>query len=517
MESQLPPTPGRGRSRFSKALPVPPPEPKTLGLASTLQTKYSSSAASTPRYSPLPALPSGVLPPKKTIPRRPIGGAQPSSLKMPSRKSSSSSLYSDTPGLPGNESVDGDKGRENERSSSSLTSPVSEDDILSFYGSVEQTSSPSNILSNPSSGLQKSPPRPELWRRRSVKSDKSISLTELKLDKSNGSTASPPSRTQLPSDRALPAIPFALPRSKASTGIPGRKPVPLRPAPPQPTAMGNNLAKLKQKQSNGALADSISKSDVQTLADNDITAANQQSFTLPLHRSPTPEAEKMDMMKSEEASAPKVLSPAPPHTPPDDATAGAPLVPQKSRARRPLGEATMFSTSKNRSDLTIDSTSGASSTTTIRPMPERSTSQPQQQQQPNPQFFQPQPPFTLPPLQSPPPTQTLPPAPTTTSTPATSPPPPANIYFPTIPSKAPEGTYFQPPALDIVHLNCFHNHRTMRPSQNKIYPVLCMVCQKPDPNTHWKCTWKGFEDVSRSNWGWELELEIELNRARGVG
>ncbi|KAH8815679.1 hypothetical protein F5884DRAFT_188517 [Xylogone sp. PMI_703] len=519
MESLLPPTPGRGRSRYSKALPVPPPAPKLPGLASTLQTPYSASLETTPRYSPLPPLPSDAPPPKRNIPRRPIGGGVKPTLSvdtMPSRESTSSSVYSDTPGLPGSASISSDKARENDPGSS-LTSPVSEDDILSLYTSVEQTS-PSNILSSPTSGLQKSPPRPEIWRRRSVKSDKNITVSDLKIEKSNGSTASPP---QPPAERELPPAPFQLPRSKASTALPGRKPVPLRPAPPQPTTMGGSLAKLRKKLSSNALADTFSsKSSPQSLATEQNVPTDQQSFTLPLHRSPTPEAEKTDL-KSEQASIPKVLSPAPPHTPPEDATPTAtaaptaqpaPIVPQKSRARKPLGEATMFSKVKSMSDLSISSSNSGtatSSASTIRPMIPSSTTPPLPQQ------TSPAPTSPLPPI---PPasisTSNLPlqlRAPSNPSTPAaTSPSTPAQgqtqaqaqfpaqqqqpapkIVFPTIPAKdkAPEGTFFAPPPLNVVHFSCYHGHKVMRPSQNKMYPLLCMTCRKADPANHSRCAW----------------------------
>lgn len=463
IEPQLPPSPGRGRSRFSKALPVTP-APKALGLSSTLQTKYSSSSTTTtmsePRFAPLPALPPDALPPKRSLPRRPIA-SKPSPEKVLSRKSSSSSVYSDKPGLPGDDFDGGDNGRYRES--------VSADDILGFYGDAEQTSpqtSPRNTLLSSPSGLQKSPPRPEIWRRRSQKSDKDLSVAELKLENSNGSTASPPS-IKPPVDRALPPVPFELPRSKASTG---RKPVPLRPAPPQPTTMGNNLAKLKKKLSSNALAGAFIKQDSPVQPDEDTTKVTQPFTLPPLNRSPTPEADKMDG-KTEGASIPQTLSPALPHTPPEDAT---PLVPQKSRARKPLGEATMFSGFRNKSDLTINSSSEAS-TVTIKPTIEA--------------------PPSLPDLDlaaiSAAPDAPLPPLPSQeaklSTPPITSPPPQAK--FPRTSPKTSPGTSIPAPALDVVHFECYQNHKMMRSSQNKVCPVACMVCQKTNPDTHWKCDW----------------------------
>ncbi|KFZ12267.1 hypothetical protein V502_07186 [Pseudogymnoascus sp. VKM F-4520 (FW-2644)] len=165
-----------------------------------------------------------------------------------------------------------------------------------------------SISSTTSSG------RPELWRRRSQRSDRSVKITDLKLAKSNGFTASQPLRnTAAVSDAPqipLPAIPRKAPQRPA-VGLPSRptqfitekslqsngqpeqgarqyshpttqysqlatgpapynlpatqsqdnqeqtqpfttkqsvrKPVPLRPAPPQPETMGGRLSNFRNK------------------------------------------------------------------------------------------------------------------------------------------------------------------------------------------------------------------------------------------------------------------------------
>lgn len=168
-----------------------------------------------------------------------------------------------------------------------------------------------SISSTTSSG------RPELWRRRSQRSDRSVKITDLKLAKSNGFTASQPLRNTTAASDApqipLPAIPRKAPQrpERPAVGLPSgpaqfiteksvqsnarpdqgarqyshpttqysqlatgpvpynlpamqsqdnqeqtqpfttkdsvRKPVPLRPAPPQPETMGGRLSNFRNK------------------------------------------------------------------------------------------------------------------------------------------------------------------------------------------------------------------------------------------------------------------------------
>jgi hypothetical protein len=86
MASTLPETPGRGRSRFSKALPTAPRENSPVSMKSNL------------RHSPLPPLPKDAMPPRMSIPRRPVGGSKIDHARAPSM-ASVSSVYSDSHGL----------------------------------------------------------------------------------------------------------------------------------------------------------------------------------------------------------------------------------------------------------------------------------------------------------------------------------------------------------------------------------------------------------------------------------
>jgi len=86
MASTLPETPGRGRSRFSKALPAAPRQSSPSSMKSNL------------RHSPLPPLPKDAMPPRMSIPRRPVGGSKIDHARA-SSMASVSSVYSDSPGL----------------------------------------------------------------------------------------------------------------------------------------------------------------------------------------------------------------------------------------------------------------------------------------------------------------------------------------------------------------------------------------------------------------------------------
>lgn len=314
---------------------------------------------------------------------------------------------------------------------------------------------PTSTLASPASGFQASPPRPEIWRRRSVKSDRSIVVPELKLNKSNGSTASPP--RQPPPDRELPSLPPQLPRS-----LQGRKPVPARPAPPQPdlSGMGNKLSKLKDKNNRGS---SESSEDVQP----------QSQAYPPFKRLPTPEYLKTD---KQQPMTPQVLSPASPETPPID----PPAVPQKSEWRstsqNTLVPESVLANTTNRPNLLSSHSRDTSETLTI-------TSEPQVMRSPQPQkaytarILTPQP---SPPLE------------TDKTSPLALPSPAATnlaIKFPKPSTPATPGTVFQGPELGIVHFECYQNHKLMRSSKNTVCPTACMVCRKKELGPRWRCSW----------------------------
>lgn len=422
MSSNFPTTPGRGRSRFSKMLPQPPEE-------KSLSTEKKMIAPSL-LQSALPPLPeaSKVV----AIPRRPVG-AQTKHSKTPSI-ASVSSVYSDGPGLSRSLSNGSSYNTRDSLSGVDSTPPLPPKDHQKT-----QVMSPSpTILASPLSSLHSSPSRPEIWRRRSVRSEKGINFPELKLDKSNGSTASPPGRQEQPARAQIP-------RSLA-----GRRPIPARPAPPQPDLMGNKLAKLKNK--------SLEES---TETGND-EAPNP--FTSP-KRLPTPE-----YLRTDEAQplTPQVMSPLSPATPPEEQ---APEVPSKSEAR--LNVAYVLLNATNRQNLLSTHSRETSETLTI-------TSEPPVMKSPQPKKA-----FAamIPTLQLSPSKASPLPLPCPISPPAG-----LGINLLTFPPYT-EGAVLPGLPLSNIHLDCYQAHKFMRSSRNTLCPIACMVCEKKDAEMRWKCTW----------------------------
>ncbi|KAH9222844.1 hypothetical protein DL95DRAFT_380608 [Leptodontidium sp. 2 PMI_412] len=460
MYSPSPSTPGRGRSRFSKVLPVPP------GELATASEKSPAASTSRSLRTDLPPLPSDAVKAPMAIPRRPVGGGVGGEVKneRPARAASIasvSSVYSDSPGvsrslsdssrkdsLSGVDSEGGptpplppkDKDRENQNQNQN-------------YGEKPQTTHKlsSNSISSFDNALQPT----EIWRRRSAKSDHSIVFSDLRLQKSNGSTASPPRRQEQPTERPH------LPRS-----ITGRKPVPARPAPRQPEFMGNKISKLRKK---GSREDSS--------YDEAPAPAPPQPYDS-VQRLPTPEYLKAD---KQQPITPSILSPVSPFTPPDDKP---PLVPRKSESRS-------LAISHGSSDATIVAPTA--------PTPENDppvrngllaahfrdgsgsliiTSESVVMSSPQPQK----------PLAA---SRILTPQPSSGKTSPLSLPSPAShaAYFPTVQSPAAQGTIFQGPALDLVHFDCYQSHKLMRGSNNRVCPVSCMMCQRQDTDKRWRCTW----------------------------
>lgn len=457
MYSPFPSTPSRGRSRFSKVLPTPP-------VDSSVAAESSPAPALTSRAvrTDLPTLPcEAVKAPKMAIARRPVGGVG-GEVKLPARTTSIasvSSVYSDSPGLSRSLSDSSTKdslsGIDSEDGPTPPLPPKDKDGRNQDEG--PQTAN--KVSPNSISSLNNSPQRPEIWRRRSAKSDRSIVFPDLKLQKSNGSTASPPRRQEQQND------PKQLPRSLA-----GRKPVPLRAAPPQPDFMGNKISKLRKRGS----SESSSKDEGPT------QPAPQQYSTGP--RLPTPDYVKTDR---QQPLTPNVLSPVSPFTPPDDKP---PLVPRKSESRsqassqRSGSEATIVAPThesvpqiKSPTKENLFSSQGhtrdTSDTLTI-------TSEPAVRLSPQPQR----------------PTATariLTPQPSPDKTSPLSLPSPVSHaqYFPTIQSPAARGTIFPGPALTLVHFDCYQYHKFMRSTNNRTCPVACMICERKDSEMRWRCAW----------------------------
>ncbi|TVY29161.1 hypothetical protein LHYA1_G002706 [Lachnellula hyalina] len=441
MASILPETPGRGRSRFSKALPTAPRDTSPISMKSNL------------RHSPLPPLPKDAMLPSMSIRRRPVGASKNEQTNTPSI-ASVSSVYSDSPRSVSDSSRISRESLSGGDSESGPTPPLPQKDEQREEV-AKPVESPIHILANPSAGFVSSPPRPEIWRRRSVRSDKSIRFPDLKLEKSNGSTTSPPERQGPPPERSLPAIPFALPKST------GRKPVPARPAPPQPEFMGNKLSKLKEKHARNKSNASISKEEGVITKDGGAQNGTGSLQNSPFTRLPTPDYQDTDTQRT---ATPRGLSPRTPHTPPGEAT---PELPSRSESRlMSNGNA-----NASRPNFLTTHTRESSETLTI-------TSEPRVTRSP-----QPQKPFTTSKILTPQP------SPSSLSSPPLTSPLPSKIHFPTQGPPAPPGKIFPGAPLSIVQLQCYQSHRFMRSTKNTMCPTACMVCQRQDRDIRWRCSW----------------------------
>jgi hypothetical protein len=449
--------PAPGRSRFSKALPPPPP-PANLNKPQPQPMKTSV-------HSPLPPLP----PPKMTmaIPRRPVGG--PSQHAKMRSVDSASSTYSDTPGFSRSTSTGSYQTKDSLNAVDSAldtTPPLPPKD--------NESENPLQIpLASPISNLNYSPPGPELWRRRSQKSDKGIAFAELNLSKSNGSTANPTEKEQ-----PARSLPSQLPRSQ------GRKPLPVGDIASTLEQMGNKLSKLKLHGKDDKKGSKEHKGELKYTTNN-VESPGQK-------RLPTPEYVKNDV---QQPLTPRVISP---ETPPNEYVSPVELTPPIEHASdtpRRSDSQTTTTDSRREPDISslAPSTDAAlaqstvpssfvsthsrepSDTLTITSQAPIRTPQPQKTVTTS--FF----------------TSQLSP---TTNSPQVSPilPSPHNVVnglprFPTLPSPAPPGTVLPGAPLDVTHFECYQAHRYMRSSRNELCPVACMVCQKREGGQRWRCAW----------------------------
>ncbi|KAH8590015.1 hypothetical protein B0O99DRAFT_692044 [Bisporella sp. PMI_857] len=430
----LPETPQRGRSRFSKALPTPP---------TNFDNKDNQELIGTRIYSPLPPLP---IPKMATavISRRPVPDGRTAHAATASI-ASVSSVYSDSPGFSRSlsESSQGTKDTPSGIDSETAITPK-----LPPKDTPRQ--SPSDLSNILAPGFQPSPPRTELWRRRSVKSEKAIAFPELKLQNSNGSTASPPRKE-------LPTIPTELPRS-----LGGRKPVPIRKAPPQPDTMGmgNKLSK-KLEEKVAKLKDNVKKSPRSPWSSKESPTVVQPSSG----RLPTPEYQKTD---GHQPPTPNILSPISPETPPNDVP---PQIPSKSESRilangSLLPNQATFSLRSNSSAPTVNAASVE--TSNLIPLPMLEANEPLTITSEAPVMRSPQPKKAFPTkILTPEPS----PSPIKTTTPSYHDRSPSAMPFPTVAVPAAAGTIFPGLPLDVTHFRCFTSHSNMRRTKNVCCPV----------------------------------------------
>ncbi|CZT13455.1 uncharacterized protein RAG0_16957 [Rhynchosporium agropyri] len=454
MFSTFPTTP-RGRSRSSKVLLTPPGEKSAAVMSPATLTSRSL-------RTDLPPVSSDAVKAPVIIVRRPVGGdglsgnTETENSAGTASTGSVSSKYSDSPGF--SQSPSGSSAKEDSVScvdSADRPMPQLSAEDKEQQNSDEEQQTKSHKLSSASISSFEAALNPtEIWRRRS----ESVAFPDLKLQKSNGSTASPLKRQEQPTDQ--PPLP------KSTTG---RKPVPARPAPPQPVFMGTKISKLRKK---GSREDS-SNNDGSNPA-----PAPPQPYSA--HRLPTPEYLKAD---NQHVISPSILSPVSPVTPPDDKP---PLVPRRSESRS-------LTTSNTSSDATIVSP------TTCAPTPENDppirphipvahsrddsdtltiTAEAVIVRSPQPQKPHASARILTPELSS------GKPSPMSLQSPATQ-----AAYFPSIKSPATRGVVIPGPALDMSHFDCYQSHKFMRGANNMVCPVGCMICQRQDTDKRWRCTW----------------------------
>ncbi|RDL40717.1 uncharacterized protein BP5553_00696 [Venustampulla echinocandica] len=511
MASTLPETPGRGRSRFSKVLPTAPRE--------------NDSPASIARYylsSPLPPLPKDAATPSMAIPRRPVGSERvvhsqahsiasiPSdySNSPPSRSRSSSvsdtSSSGSTRQSPGDVDVHSRHGHldvvpatprdiDNRHDDSDAAPASPRRDVDNRHGDSDaappppplppkdqkrreladastsplsqrpKTPPPPHILASPASGFDYSPAPTEIWRRRSEKSDRSIKFPGLKLQASNGSTASPPKEQEPPTERSLPTVPFQLPPRTTS-----RKPIPARPAPSQPYVMGNELTKLKEKGSR----DTWMTEDEQLSQGPRSFSVIQRPATVKSEMEPDKQTEKKTEKDQPETTS-RELVPSP-FTLADEAI---PQLPPKSDARRTKNDRLMpnlsVTGSSEGSAFFSTHSNGSTETVTIKSSSKIPGSN-----------------LPLQSMESQAASEVMTPRASSPEEDENRTPPPVKISFPIYSTAvAPPGTVFPGPPIGRAHLDCHQAHRFMRRFNNTLYPVGCMICLSRDTESRWACRW----------------------------
>ncbi|KAF7917256.1 uncharacterized protein EAE97_012049 [Botrytis byssoidea] len=486
--------------KYTKALPSTPIE-----LKDSQQTIMSKTLPSLPaRTSSLPERKSSRA---MSIPRRAVGST-PIASKKSSIASISSSGYSGSVlsrTLSGGSNFTKDSLSYTE-SEFRKTPPIPEQDEQNH---VSPTTPRKDIGSPRSLSSLKSSPTQEIWRRRSLVTQKGIEFPDLKLLKSNGSTASPPSKNgNLALDRSLPKLPSQVLRyrelSDRERGL-----IPAREAPQAPAVppMGAKISKLKDISKRKATDQSHEirgHGEFNTNQSGDLGEGHTSQSTnapySPHGGLPTPEYLRSDEDQSQ-PSTPQVFSPT---TPPSDLSS-ATQVPIKSDANH-----TQIISVATASDRSISqqsplmpnllhgnhSRSPSETLTITSPLDVVRSPQPQKPHATK-TILTPQP---SPPAESatfsPSITSTTPTVTTnphsretsrTTTSRATS---LSYSYFPLSPSSLPApGTILPAPPITSQHIDCFQSHRFMRRSRNNLCPLQCQTCSKGDYEQQWKCTW----------------------------
>ncbi|GKT44009.1 uncharacterized protein ColSpa_04190 [Colletotrichum spaethianum] len=384
----------KGRSRFSKALPTPPPpetdsSPKSKQLPSIppvppVPSKKTFAMSDKPlpppqtlnqSLPPLPPLQTKALPPVH-ISRRPVAkqpppptpSSQPQSTSPEDERNSIGSLLSAYSRSSGESLIMSPDGSASQRDSAptyasdqygtrepkimpptSLSSGDNEHRGAQKFTSNkglpphpayrgEQGPPPpakpaqSSTVGSPTSAVSSSSPQRPLWRRRSVKSDRNIEVPELQLAASHGSTAASQPNTAQPSNSPAP---FSAQQqqqfpARSTSNLPGRN---IRPVPsPNPASDAGNMGQEVSRL----------KGKISHLRDGqegpNRGASHSDTALSPTQRLPTPDYEKEDV-KTQVVD--RVVSPVSPASSPEPARDQAnnepkPPIPRKAVTARNL-------------------------------------------------------------------------------------------------------------------------------------------------------------------------------------
>lgn len=554
----------KGRSRFSKALPTPPPpEPDSLPksrqlpsippvLPALFEKKPAMSDKPLPPPQPLdqslPSLPSLQTKalPLVHIPRRPVAKnpAPPQSQSPEDERNSIGSLLSAYSRSSGESLIMSPDGSASQRDSNpaygSERYGTKEANILTpnsvssgdnelphpYYGTQNFTSdkglpyapaktghaptvgSPTSIASGPSSQ------RP-IWRRRSVKSDRNMEVTDLKLADSHGSTAASQPNTAQTSHSAVPPPAQQRFPPRSTSNLPGRN---IRPVPPQnqvPTAdnMGQETSRLKEKIARMRGGEEGTNPGV----------SHSDTALSPTQRLPTPDYEKEDVKTPVVNTVVSPVSPASSPEPGRDQASNEakPPIPRKAVTARNLHVA--HSQPQLRVDEPITNSEAPPTVTRdfavspVSPDPQnqfrpRAASnqhqQPQQHQQHQQQQQQQQRGQWQQPGREYMPNAPAPAFAQGDMRPASKdqrhePVEYRELSVKDLPPADPRASFFpihdsEPPSPGMVYkalplkesmLDCYVKHRVMDRTRNRNYALTCQTCGKADTEDRFKCQW----------------------------
>ncbi|KAF7543767.1 hypothetical protein G7046_g9932 [Stylonectria norvegica] len=393
-------------------------------------------------------------------------------------------------------------------------------------------------FSSPSSS---SPPRPQIWRRRSVKAELSLELPDLKLASSHGSTAAtqhpaqstrPPQSHLPPAVAKLSSLPTQPPRS--SGGLPGRdiRPVPSQEHVSETRAMGHSTSKLKN------LKDKFHSLHRKTDSSNTVTEPAARPSA---QRPPTPEYQRQDVKtpivdsfispvspaSSPEPPAPAEVSPEIPQAHSRQTSISAADVQSKPVARKALPQPPQdpspqdqyqtpreLAAVRAQPDLAVTThfptvgsvphaspdafgnrtSAGSAASSRTYQSAEAAKFPPRKSSNAHRAFEPPrQPAVELDPRLVQSESQgllykgrdgTLYPEMKVSRDPD-----PRAFYFPSqLDENYSQGAVIRAPPLKDSHYNCYHGHRTMNRRTNRNYPLTCQTCERADSDDRWACT-----------------------------